>query len=443
MEEHNLQAQAGRGNTQDNSKDKTIWNIHLGGLSELVVLIVALLAVLGFVVLLIWQPWTAALATGASGQSPIIPPPTPPKPQLLITLPKAEFHDGDLLDGQVAATREGYLYIVSLGGSGKPYVIFPHTKHQSAKVLAQEVVSLRMDLENRQTGEQVPLRLSLPPEHAGEKMRERLLFFLLDHELPNIVPGSIDADPQRSALLQAKLLELDFLDRVVGGDELSHAAPARCEGVLAQEERSYVLRRKVTNPPTDDSSPTKALPPVKAAELLKVETGLWKKGTGFTPTASFTPGDLLSVRLRVSAPCYARVSYESIEGESLILYPDDHQPDVLLPMNEDIIIPDPRRVHEGGEHSVTLELTNDSRRLIVERVFVQISDAPFDFAGSTQAVGTGFRSFGQLKLEQLWTRGVRKHYGANASSSQRAQDAAIPPVDAGQGRLLSISISPP
>jgi|GEM_PF-3717421 len=248
MDEHNLQAQSGRGNTQDNSKNKTIWNIHLGGLSESVVLIVALIATLAFVMLLIWQPGSVAPTAHVPGPPPIIPAPTPTKPQLLITLPKAEFQDGDLLEGEVAATREGYLYVISLGASGKPYVLFPNTKHQRAKVLAQEKVSLRMDLENRQTGELVPLRLSLPPDHAGDKVRERLLFFLLNHDLPNLKPGSIDAEPQRAGLLQAKLLELDFLDRVAGGDELSRAEPARCEGVLAQEERSYVLRRKAAIP---------------------------------------------------------------------------------------------------------------------------------------------------------------------------------------------------
>jgi hypothetical protein len=268
MDTNNLQGQAGRGNVQDNSTGKTeskqsTVNSHnttitVHGVGETLIIALVLLALIGTGLLLIWQPWNpkpVAPLNEQHGSKPEQDTQPSPTPQILVTMPVKSYQEGDRFAAEVTATAEGYLYVVSISATGDPFIIFPHAKRQSAKVAAQETISLATEIINPATGQMVPLTLRFPSRHAGNEVHERLVFFLCDHELMNTLPATVDAKAQRTALLQAKLLEAEDLDRIAAGDELSPISLARLKGVV-QTTETYTLRRKKPEPvPASRSDP--------------------------------------------------------------------------------------------------------------------------------------------------------------------------------------------
>jgi hypothetical protein len=443
MEENNLPAQAGHDNEQDFSKGKKVhhdhrtintdigtknnsrWVFHFGTFGEMaLVTVVALVVIFAALVMLI-QPWTWKQFDK--------PPPEPEPPSLLLTMPVDNFMDDEAFQAKVVATQPGFLYVLGINAKGEPYVIFPNKRRTNPRVRAQEEIDLQLSLSG-EAGQPVPLKAHFPDGVSGDEVRERLLFYLLDCELRALSPGSLDDKPQREVLLKEGLLTADFLNRVAGEvaarDETVPAPQASSPAVLVQMERSYKVRRKVQEPTSSAESP----------RLLKAETGLWVDGA-FIPTATFKPGQLLSVRLRLSAPGYVRLCYEPVDGHPMVVYPNERQPELTLAGGVDLVLPDPRHIYEAGARSEVLELTNDQGRSITERLCVQVSDSPFDFAGSMPVAGTAFHSFGKLSLDQLLTRGVSKRTGPEAAAAQLAQDAARLPASSEQERLLSIVIA--
>ena len=453
MEENNLPAQAGHDNEQDFSKGKKVhhdhrtintdigtknnsrWVFHFGTFGEMALVTVVALVVIFAALVMVIQPWTWKQFDKPLPQPDPIPTPVPLPPSLLLTMPVDNFLDGEPLQAKVVATRPGFLYVLGIDAKGEPYVIFPNDRRTNPQVRAQEEIDLQQSLSD-EAGQPVPLKAHFPDGVSGDEVRERLVFYLLDRELPALSPGRLNDQPQRAVLLKEGLLTADFLNRVAGEvgarDETVPAPQASCPALLVQMERFYKVRRKAQGPPANNA---------ESPRLLKAETGLWVDGA-FIPATTFRPGQLLSVRLCLSAPGHVRICYEPVDGAPLVVYPGEQQPDVPLAAGIDLVLPDPRHIYEAGAHSAVLELTNDQGRDITERLCVQVSDSPFDFAGGMPVAGTAFHSFGKLSLDQLLTRGVRKRTGLEAAAAQLTQDAASAPAHSEQERLLSIVIAP-
>ncbi len=168
---------------------------------------------------------------------------------------------------------------------------------------------------------------------------------------------------------------------------------------------------------------------------LRAETGLYAGGR-FTPAGTFKAGQLISVRLTVSRACYARVTYFQEEGDPVMVYPQENEPPVKLPAGAEVLIPDPEKLRRGAQDSTVLKLENAKDHAIRESLFIQVSEAPFDFNGSSIVDGTRFRTYGSVAMADMRTRGVRRLQGAEAASAQSAQDVAA------NESQLTITINP-
>jgi hypothetical protein len=170
------------------------------------------------------------------------------------------------------------------------------------------------------------------------------------------------------------------------------------------------------------SSTTTASPPL----ILSADVGVFAAGQ-FTPRTSFKTNELLTLRLRVSRACQARVLYQPAQGDPMLMFPESGGGSSTVLAGVDVFIPDPAKIEAKSPDAAAFQLFHDtgSGPPIAEQVLVQIAEEPFAPDGAALAAGAPYRTYTGLTLAEARMRGATKLQGLAAAAAQAKMESAM------------------
>lgn len=188
----------------------------------------------------------------------------------------------------------------------------------------------------------------------------------------------------------------------------------------------------ISNPTMPEpSNPNTSLPTIEVAELGSLSGG------NFSPHSSFKSGDLLTLRLRVSRECYLRVFYLSADGKIMLITPQTIEASQRIKGGTYVHVPD---LHDplSKEPKYALRLYHDTGvgPPLRESIFIQVSDEPFSFEGTTQIPNLPIPIFVDTSVDRALTFGVRAVSGLSVDEARKEMHKIL------NQRQLDLTIAP-